>query len=67
MLNLKLAASQLCDTKKLGYIFKFPALPFHEYLRALGGVAVDGPVVVAVVVAHGDAEPSVICPHLRVE
>ena len=50
-----------------GYIFWFPALPLHEYLRALGGVAVDGPVVVAVVVAHGDAEPSVICPHLRVE
>ena len=39
-------------------------LPFHENLGALGRVAIDGPVVVAVVVAHGDAEPPVVCPHL---
>ena len=39
-------------------------LPFHENLGALGRVAIDRPVVVAVVVAHGDAEPPVVCPHL---
>lgn len=37
-------------------------LPVHEDLRGLGGLAVDGPVRGAVLVADGDAEPPVVGP-----